>query len=189
MSLEGITSTSDGERNESNNRPYFLQSIDKLRTAIRRRWRRIIDYAAPYMMLRWSITSFLLLLYLARIYFQGGWHVVTYGLGIYMLNLVVDFISPVDDLDEGVELPTSSNDDYKGFSRKLPEHEFWYSFTFAVLLCLLCTSFEFLNIPVFWPILLIYFIVLSFIQLKHRGQHMYRHGYLPFSKRKPKFTQ
>jgi len=141
------------------------------------------------MLFRWIIAGLLLLLYVARIYFQGGFHVITYGLGIYILNLVIDFISPLEDLDEGIELPTSSNDEYKPFSRKLPEHEFWYSFTFAILLCLICTTFEFLNIPVFWPILLIYFIVLSIIQFKQRVQHMIKHGYTPFSKRKPKFTQ
>lgn len=38
--------------------------------------------------------------------------------------------------------------------------------TRAVLIAFVCTFFSILNIPVFWPILLIYFIVLFTVTMK-----------------------
>ena len=38
--------------------------------------------------------------------------------------------------------------------------------TRAILIAFICTFFSILNIPVFWPILLIYFIVLFAVTMK-----------------------
>ncbi len=62
-----------------------------------------------------------------------------------------------------------------------------YAATRAFLIALLCTFFEVLNIPVFWPILLVYFIVLFAITMKKQILHMIKHKYIPFSIGKPKF--
>ena len=37
----------------------------------------------------------LLVAYILRVYVLNGWFIVTYGLGIYLLNLFIGFISPV----------------------------------------------------------------------------------------------
>ena len=62
--------------------------------------------------------------------------------------------------DDGLELPTKQNDEFRPFIRRLPEFKFWYSVTTATLIAFGCTFFEILDIPVFWQILVIYFIVL-----------------------------
>ena len=43
-----------------------------------------------------------------------------------------------------------------------------YSATKAVAIAMICTFFEFLNIPVFWPILVMYFIILFTITMKRQ---------------------
>ena len=36
----------------------------------------------------------MLLLFIFRVYVLQGWFIVTYGLGIYLLNLFIGFITP-----------------------------------------------------------------------------------------------
>lgn len=129
-------------------------------------------------------------LYVLRVLLVPGWYIVSYGLGIYLLNLLVDFLSPLQepDVDAEGELPMRGDDEYRPFIRKLPEFTTWYRATRALTLALLCTFFTALDIPVFWPILLIYFVLLFVGTLRQRVQHMVRHRYLPFSWGKPKWT-
>ena len=62
-----------------------------------------------------------------------GWFIVTYALGIYLLNLLIAFLSPKidpatldeDTGDEGM-LPSSAGEEFKPFIRRLPEFKFWY---------------------------------------------------------------
>ena len=49
-----------------------------------------------------------------------------------------------------------------------------------MFICLFLSMFEFTNIPVFWPILVVYFIVLTCLTLKRQIKHMIKHKYLPF---------
>ena len=41
------------------------------------------------------------------------------------------------------------------------------------------TLFSLFDIPVFWPILLLYFIVLFTITMKRQIEHMIKHSYIP----------
>jgi hypothetical protein len=56
---------------------------------------------------------------------------VTYALGIYVLNLLIAFLSPRFDPELSSEeegspaLPTSTDDEFKPFIRRLPEFKFW----------------------------------------------------------------
>lgn len=55
---------------------------------------------------------------------------VSYALGIYILNLLIGFLSPqVDpeflDLSDGPVLPSRSSDEFRPFVRRLPEFKFW----------------------------------------------------------------
>ena len=43
------------------------------------------------------------------------------------------------------------------------------------------TFFEMFNIPVFWPILLMYFCILFFLTMKRQIKHMIKHRYIPFT--------
>jgi hypothetical protein len=63
-----------------------------------------------------------------------GYYIVTYGLGIYNLNLLIGFLSPQRDPEslragadgDGPSLPTSNEQEFKPFVRRLPEFKFWY---------------------------------------------------------------
>lgn len=95
----------------------------------------------------------LLVAYVVRVFVWPGFYIVSYGLGIYLLNLLVDFLSPLDDPELGeAELPTRSDDEYRPFIRKLPEFSTWYRASKALALALLLTAFPFLDVPVFWPV-------------------------------------
>ena len=57
----------------------------------------------------------------------------------------------------------------------------------ATLLSLTLTLFSIFDIPVFWPILLLYFIVLLTITMKRQIEHMVKYSYIPcdcFKKKK-----
>jgi hypothetical protein len=43
------------------------------------------------------------------------------------------------------------------------------------------TFFKFFDVPVFWPILLLYFIVLLCVTMKRQIKHMIKHKYVPFT--------
>ena len=68
-------------------------------------------------------------------YALQGFYIVTYALAIYMLNLLLAFLSPkldpaVGDLDMEGEadepaLPTQNDEEFRPFVRRLPEFKFW----------------------------------------------------------------
>lgn len=59
-------------------------------------------------------------------------------------------------------------------------HTYRYSSSKAFLYGFVATFFSIFDVPVFWPILLIYFLVLFFITIKRQIRHMIKHKYLPF---------
>jgi hypothetical protein len=50
------------------------------------------------------------------------------------------------------------------------------------------TFFQIFDVPVFWPILLLYFIVLFVITMKRQIRHMIKYRYVPFSWGKAKYV-
>ena len=95
---------------------------------------------------------------------------VAYTLGIYLLNLFLAFLTPKFDpsleQDEGMEdgtageLPTKQDEEFRPFIRRLPEFKFWYAATRAITLGFVCSWFEIFNLPVFWPVLVVYWLIL-----------------------------
>ena len=59
-----------------------------------RRYQHLLDRTVVHILPRWIAFAVLLLAYIARTYFLNGWYIVTYGLGIYLLNLFIGFITP-----------------------------------------------------------------------------------------------
>ena len=51
----------------------------------------------------------------------------------------------------------------------------------ATLIGLCVTFFPIFDIPVFWPILLLYWLVLLFITMRRQIRHMIKYRYIPFS--------
>ena len=102
-----------------------------------------VDKTTIWVKSRWAAFVLLLALYALRIYVRRGFFVVTYGLGIYLLNLLIGFLSPaVDPESEGPVLPTSDKEEYRPFSRKLPEFKAWVMAQRSIVLSLAATFFS-----------------------------------------------
>eukprot|EP01130_Rhizamoeba_saxonica_P001759 TRINITY_DN11611_c0_g1_i1.p1 TRINITY_DN11611_c0_g1~~TRINITY_DN11611_c0_g1_i1.p1 ORF type:complete len:211 (-),score=25.14 TRINITY_DN11611_c0_g1_i1:36-602(-) len=168
----------------------LASSLKNLKIVVSRRSQKLIDDTVPHKIPRWIFTGLLALWYLYTVITMGGWYIVSYALGIYVLNLFIDFISPLHDPEEaGEPLPTQKGDNYSPFVPKLLEPKFWLGTTKALLIANLCTFFPFLDVLVFWPILLLYFIILFLASMKNRIQHMIDNKYVPWSRNKPSFQQ
>ena len=147
-----------------------------------RKWQHWLDLSAPHVGPRGALSAGVMFIYCLRVYLINGWYIITYGLGIYVLNLLIGFLSPqMDPETEGSVLPTSRDDEFRPFIRRLPEFKFWYSLTKAFCVAFFLTFFSVFNIPVFWPILLLYFIALFFLTMKRQIKHMIKHKYVPWS--------
>ncbi|XP_002521560.2 protein RER1B [Ricinus communis] len=177
----------EGVGNESQEAP-----LAKWRSEMSRAFQYYLDRSTPHTMRRWLGTLAVGLIYVLRVYYVEGFYVVSYGLGIYILNLLIGFLSPKDDRElealDGASLPTKGSDEYKPFIRRLPEFKFWYAITKAFVVAFILTFFSVLDVPVFWPILLCYWIVLFVLTMKRQILHMIKYKYVPFSSGKQRYT-
>ncbi|KAJ1928809.1 hypothetical protein IWQ60_001712 [Tieghemiomyces parasiticus] len=186
-------------------------NVNNMRLQLERRAQRFLDSTISYTAYRWVFTALSLVAFLTRILMTHGWYIVTYALGIYLLNLFLAFLTPKwvsgtsdsvldndgeDEMGGGSSsgggagglldgngpglLPTSNSEEFRPFIRRLPEFKFWLSATQATLVAFACTLFPFLDIPVYWPILLVYFVLLFVLTMRRQIEHMMRHKYLPF---------
>jgi len=95
-------------------------------------------------------------------------------------------------LFDSPQLPTSSTgrtgrrsaagaeEEFRPFIRRLPEFKFWYNGVWATCMALGCTSLSTFDIPVFWPILLMYFVFLFGLTMRRQIHHMVKYKYVPF---------
>jgi len=142
---------------------------------------------------------------------------VAYSLGIYLLNLFLAFLTPKfdpsleqEELEEGgpSALPTKNDEEFRPFIRRLPEFKFWHSATRATTIGFFCTWFEVFDIPVFWPVLVVYWFllfiltsayplvrrfihndVLTRITVRRQIQHMIKYRYVPFTIGKTRYSK
>jgi hypothetical protein len=102
---------------------------------------------------------------------------VAYALGIYLLNLFLAFLQPKFDpsneaIDNEMEdgsvgsLPTKQDEEFRPFIRRLPEFKFWHAATRAIAIAFFCTWFSVFDVPVFWPVLVMYWIMLFVLTSK-----------------------
>jgi len=162
-------------------------------------YQRILDISTPYTLQRWILAIILLALFLFRIIIVQGYYVVIYTLGIYLLTQFTLFLSPQfgtlemdimeDDIEDEPTLPVNNDDEFKPFIRRLPEFKFWHNTIIATLLAFVCTFIPFFDIPVFWPILLMYFIIITYLSMKKQIDHMIKHRYVTFDIGKKKYNQ
>lgn len=52
--------------------------------------------------------------------------------------------------------------------RRLPEFKFWHSVMNSTMIAIFMTCFDALDIPVFWPILVLYFVTLFCVTMKRQ---------------------
>ncbi|KAL6494817.1 Protein rer1a [Orobanche gracilis] len=173
-----------------------------------------LDKSTPHALYRWIGTFFLVFVYALRVYYVQGFYIVSYGLGIYVLNLLIGFLSPLVDPElepsNGPMLPTKGSDEFKPFIRRLPEFKFcfaskptsrlvncrpfgvttspmMYAITKALCVAFVMTFFSMFDVPVFWPILLCYWLVLFVLTMKRQIVHMTKYKYIPFNLGKQKY--
>ncbi|KAL5563023.1 hypothetical protein UlMin_032770 [Ulmus minor] len=156
-----------------------------------RMYQYYLDKTTPHSMYRWIGSAAMVVIYALRVYYVHGFYIVSYGLGIYLLNLLIGFLSPLVDPEmessDGPMLPTKGSDEFKPFIRRLPEFKFWYSFTKAFVIAFVMTFFSMFDVPVFWPILLCYWIVLFVLTMRRQIAHMIKYKYIPFNIGKQKY--
>ncbi|KAL4179612.1 hypothetical protein AMTRI_Chr13g88190 [Amborella trichopoda] len=63
-----------------------------------------------------------------------------------------------------------------------------YAITKAFCIAFVMTFFEVFDVPVFWPILLFYWLVLFVLTMKRQIRHMIKYRYVPFSFGKQRYT-
>ncbi|PNX80798.1 RER1B protein [Trifolium pratense] len=101
----------------------WVQEFSKL-------FQHYLDKSTPHSTYRWIGTFVIASIYVLRVFYIQGFYIVSYGLGIYMLNLLIGFLSPLVDpelepSEGGPLLPTKGSDEFKPFIRRLPEFKFW----------------------------------------------------------------
>ncbi|XP_044511011.1 protein RER1B-like [Mangifera indica] len=169
-----------------------MAPIAKWKSDFSRMFQYYLDRSTPHPMQRWLGTLAAAAIYVLRIYYIQGFYIVMYGLGIYILNLLIGFLSPKIDPEfealDGASLPTKGSDEFRPFVRRLPEFKFWYAITKAFCIAFLMTFFSIFDVPVFWPILLCYWIVLFVLTMKRQIMHMIKYKYVPFSFGKQRYT-
>lgn len=82
----------------------------------KKKWQYVMDKLSPQIALRWSIFTATFFIYLLRVYVVNGWYIVTYALGIYLLNQMIGFLSPQFDPEENdgdMDLPTREQEEYR----------------------------------------------------------------------------
>ncbi|PHT92718.1 Protein RER1D [Capsicum annuum] len=160
-------------------------ALNQQRLELSKLFQYYLDKTTPHATYRWIGTFVFALLYALRVYSVQGFYVVTYGLGIYVLNLLIGFLSPLVDPElepsDGPMLPTKGSDEFKPFIRRLPEFKFWYAITKAFCVAFVMTFFSLFDVPVFWPILLCYWIVLFVLTMRRQITHMIKYKYVPFN--------
>lgn len=161
---------------------------------VKRIWLTYEGKIIPLFFQRWIISLILLVIYGSRIVSTQGFHVITYCLSIFLLNLFLRFLTPIkadleeEELDNPVlPIRNNENEEFKPFIRQLSEYSFWKHFTVACLIATWATFFPSLDFPVFWPVLVLYFIILFTVTMKRQIAHMIKHKYLPFDYGKAKY--
>lgn len=168
--------------------------FERVASNLSRSYQYYLDKTVPHLWPRWFVAAGLLMLFWVRVWLSASHHIVTYGLHIYLLNLLIGFLSPAIDpelagSEDGPLLPTNNDEEFRPFSRRLPEFKFWYSCTRGTLISVIMTFFSIFDVPVFWPILLGYFIALFILTMRRQIAHMIKHRYIPCSWGKKKYTK
>ncbi|KAH9585562.1 retention in endoplasmic reticulum protein 1, variant 2 [Schistosoma haematobium] len=176
--------------------------IDKLYPYRITRWLFALLLFAIYVLRIATIQGFHIVSYTLAIYLLS--------LFISFISPKVD-PAAADYSDEIPTLPRTVGEEFRPFIPRLLESKFWFLFYYAndncnsrvcshnnsyiasmlstvraVAVSIFCTYLPFLDIPVFWPILVMYFIMLFAIMMKKQIKHMIKYRYVPFTYGKPR---
>ncbi|SCU97971.1 LAFA_0G14554g1_1 [Lachancea sp. 'fantastica'] len=176
--------------NEVDRREQTMAMVNKYKAT----YQMYMDRLTPHVKYRWGALGIGLIVFFLRVAYGEGWYVVCYGLAIYLLNQFLSFLTPKFDVslqqdEENNELESGERaDEFRPFIRRLPEFKFWYNSARALVLCSILTLFRIFDIPVFWPILVMYFILLFALTMRRQIQHMVKYKYVPLDIGKKRYT-
>ncbi|VEU19879.1 DEKNAAC100881 [Brettanomyces naardenensis] len=94
-----------------------------------------------------------------------------------------------ESIEEGTSRMDENDEEFRPFIRRLPEFRFWFKATSATAISLACSLFPLFDIPVFWPILVVYFVVLFALTMRRQIQHMIKYKYIPFDIGKTRYSK
>lgn len=123
-----VTSGGDGGGDED---VHTSSALTNWTHTVSQRYQHLLDKSTPYVRHRWIGFGVVLFIYVLRVSFVQGYYIVTYGLGIYILQLFITFLSPQVDPEfeedpfDGLALPTHGSEEFRPFVRRLPEFKFW----------------------------------------------------------------
>ncbi|KAK1861761.1 hypothetical protein I4F81_004341 [Pyropia yezoensis] len=137
--------------------------------------RRALDALAPRTLERWVGLCVGLLLFTLRIVLVQGYYIVAYMLAIFLLNQLLLFLQPKDRASL-----LAANEEFRPFVRRLPEFTFWHGASVATVLALCATAFPIFDVPVFWPVLVVYFLMLFAVTMRRQWQDMKKLRYVPW---------
>lgn len=70
--------------------------------SVEQQYQLLLDKLTPHPLQRWIGLAIFVLIYALRVFTLSGFYIVTYALGIFLLNLLISFLSP--SLDPALEL-------------------------------------------------------------------------------------
>ncbi|KXN65785.1 hypothetical protein CONCODRAFT_20565 [Conidiobolus coronatus NRRL 28638] len=129
---------------------------------------------------RWLLALSYLGLFLYNIIITQGFYLLAYFEGIYLLGLFNTYVpqfkpeAEVKDLEsqtdvESAQLLTTEEGEVNTPAKpKLNEYKIWKRTMISTLICQLLTNVDFLNVPIFWPILFILFSYLTIASVLKR---------------------
>lgn len=148
-----------------------------------------LDRVTPFKLYRWLVFFIIFAIYFLRVFIISRYYLITYCLAIYMLHGLIEFLTPKEEnipdpfenFDDDVYIPQNVDDDeFRPFIRRMPEFNFWLFSMKLVILAFFSTFIGLFDIPVYVPILVIYFIAISGLTARNLYKHMRKYRYNPF---------
>ena len=80
-----------------------------------------------------------------------------------------------------------NSEEFRPFQRRIKEFQFWHVMFWSFFIGSILTFNEAFNVPVYWPLLLVYFILIFVITMRKQINHMIKYKYLPWDAGKAKY--
>ena len=74
--------------------PNYAAIVSMTRDQLWQRYNRSLDWLTPHALARWLGLLAFLFLYGVRVWMLQGFYIVTYALGIFLLNNLIGFVTP-----------------------------------------------------------------------------------------------
>lgn len=154
----------------------------------------MMDNLSPVPGKRWAALAGVFLLFLFKVLYDDTHHLILYCMAVYLFHGYILFATPKDEsipdpfeLDEEEKEETTSeystaniDNNLRPFIRNMPEYTFWLFCTKVVLVCFALSLTPLTDIPVYTPILVVYFVFMAVATLIKLYNHSRKYNYNPF---------